>query len=80
MSINAFDDIINNKTNNTYFSTFEKLFFKKLKMAWDDYHDPHDPNPEYPLTERLIDCFNEAKQEVIELKKRRQYSMQDYQD
>lgn len=76
MSTHIFDEIINNKnTTGTYFSRFERLFFKKLKDAWDEHYDQGSENPRYLITERLVECFNEAKQEVMELKKRRNYAL-----
>ena len=77
MSTHVFNDIINNDgKSNTYFSRFEKLFFKKLKKEWDDLNDPDSQNHGNHITEKLVECFNEAKQEVIELKKRRSYALE----
>jgi hypothetical protein len=76
MLTEVFNEIIEKNNGNTYFSQFEKLFFKKLKKAWDDYDNPHSAVPKYPLSERLIECFNEAKEEVKELKKRRSYALE----
>lgn len=75
MLTEIFNEVIEKSNGNTYFSRFEKLFFRKLKKAWDDYDNPNSPVPKYPLSERLIECFNEAKQEVMELKKRRSYAL-----
>lgn len=76
MSAQVFDEVINSQTNsNSYFNRFEKLFFKKLKEVWDEYNDPDYPHPGYLLSERVVECFTEAKNQVIEIKKRRKYAL-----
>ena len=75
MLTEVFNEVINKKNGSSYFSRFEKLFFKKLKQAWDDYDNPHSAVPKYPLSERVVECFNEARNEVIEIKKRRSYAL-----
>ena len=57
MSTYIFDEIINNKNNGSYFSQFEKLFFKRLKKLWDEFRGiPQEAGlpfaPKYPIIYR----------------------------